>query len=84
MKERPLAGVRLTPRNGLFDSTLAGGDFDEATITESRRWGNAMLAAARLHEVGKPNQYASRRLTHADAGRLLRIRLADLAKGGAQ
>ena len=81
MKERPLAGVRLTPRNGLVDLMLAGTDFDEATVAESTRWGNAVMAVATLHLIGKPNRLARQRLTKADANRALRLHLKKIGGG---
>lgn len=65
-------------------STLAKLNIEQEHVAETARFGNAMFAAKRLWEMGKPNQLASHRITKGEAARLLRVQLNALAKGGAE
>lgn len=65
-------------------STLAKLNIEEQYLAETARFGNAMFAAKRLWEMGKPNQLASHRITKGEAARLLRVQINALAKGGAE
>lgn len=75
---------RLTVRNPRVDSAVAGLAIDDEDVAEARRFGNAVLASFNRWSAGREvNSLSERRLSKFDAGRLLRIRIAEL-EGGAQ
>lgn len=73
--------ARLSVRDPDIEKALAGLNFDVFNIAETRRWGNSLAAAARLHQVGKIGN-DKRRLSKADAARLLGMELSKLKQEG--
>lgn len=68
----------------LTKSAMAGLDIADECVAETRRFCNGLVALVRLWDAGRLNALPDRRLNKHDASRLLRIRLAELAKGGAE
>lgn len=73
--------ARLSVNDPLVKSAVEAINFNGFDIAETRRWGNSLAAAARLHQVGKIGN-DKRRLSKTDAARLLGVELSKLKQEG--